>query len=231
MKISSGLAIITLMLTSHALAASSEKAQGDPQEAVLKTAIAAMQQGRSADVLAMIDPALAAYETDYAAEKRLIYCGMGPTETLLYMGMAASQKQSAIAISPNWCTALYLKAFALIDQKRLDEGLPYLTRAIGMAPYHAHFLNELGYLHQTARRWPEALDAYAKAEGAAGMAPDSEKTSEQARAMRGTGFVLIEQEKWDEAEAAFKKCLKLDPNDAKAKSELQYIKENKPKNA
>ena len=36
------------------------------------------------------------------------------------------------------------------------------------------------------------------------------------------GFVR-EQARWDEAEKLFRECLKLNPEDTKAKSELDYI--------
>jgi Flp pilus assembly protein TadD len=37
------------------------------------------------------------------------------------------------------------------------------------------------------------------------------------------GFVRSEQRRFDEAERLFRECLELDPDDAKAKSELNYI--------
>jgi Flp pilus assembly protein TadD len=47
--------------------------------------------------------------------------------------------------------------------------------------------------------------------------------------MRGMGFVLIERGGLDEAEALFRDCLKLNPDDDHAKKELAYITEQRQK--
>ena len=41
----------------------------------------------------------------------------------------------------------------------------------------------------------------------------------------------MEQGKWDAAEEIYRQCLTLDPNDQKAKNELDYIAEHRPKKA
>ena len=46
---------------------------------------------------------------------------------------------------------------------------------------------------------------------------------ETGNAWRCMGYALIEQGRYDEAEALYRACLKLDPGDAKAKNELAYI--------
>jgi tetratricopeptide (TPR) repeat protein len=50
----------------------------------------------------------------------------------------------------------------------------------------------------------------------------------RANALRKRGYVLVELERWDEAEAAYKDSLKLEPNDETAQSELEYITANRP---
>ena len=50
----------------------------------------------------------------------------------------------------------------------------------------------------------------------------------QANALRKRGYVLVELERWDEAEAAYKDSLKLEPDDETAQSELEYITANRP---
>lgn len=49
-----------------------------------------------------------------------------------------------------------------------------------------------------------------------------------ANALRKRGYVLIELERWDEAEAAYKESLKLEPDDETAQGELEYITANRP---
>ena len=75
------------------------------------------------------------------------------------------------------------------------------------------------------KRCDRALASYAEAESVAEMgSEESTKTSDLTRAWRGQAYCLVEQGRLDDAENLYKKCLALDPSDAKAKGELQYIK-------
>lgn len=100
-----------------------------------------------------------------------------------------------------------------------------------MAPHQAHFINELGFAYQQQRDWAKSYATYARAADATAFSDPARVSSEKGRAWRGMGYALIEQGKWDEAEARFRECLRLDPSDAKAKNELQYIQEqrNRPR--
>jgi Flp pilus assembly protein TadD len=50
---------------------------------------------------------------------------------------------------------------------------------------------------------------------------------ERGRAWRGLGYNLVEEGKLDEAEAMYRKCLELDPDDAKSQGELRSIGEQR----
>lgn len=50
----------------------------------------------------------------------------------------------------------------------------------------------------------------------------------KANALRKRGYVLVELERWDEAEAAYKESLKLEPDDETVQGELEYIAQNRP---
>jgi tetratricopeptide (TPR) repeat protein len=73
-------------------------------------------------------------------------------------------------------------------------------------------------------RSPEALaqlDAY--------LARNPDLPDEmRANALRKRGYVLIELERWDEAETTYKDSLKLDPDNETARGELEYIAANRP---
>lgn len=73
-------------------------------------------------------------------------------------------------------------------------------------------------------RSPEALaqlDAY--------LARNPDLPDEMmANALRKRGYVLVELERWDEAEAAYKDSLKLEPDNETAQSELEYIAQTRP---
>ena len=67
-------------------------------------------------------------------------------------------------------------------------------------------------------------ESYRQAASVAELGSDEAKKSEDlSRAWRGEGFCLTEQGKLDEAETLYKRCLEANPNDTKAKVELQYI--------
>ncbi len=185
--------------------------------------------GNHAGAFKLLDPLIEDFAKQYAGEKRLIFCGMNGTETIYYMGLAATAKKDGVAIDPGWCRALWAKGYALVDIKDYTAALPFLERSVAMAPMHSHYLAELGYAYQALGNWQKSYDTYARAAAGAELSDKEDHDQDISRAWRGMGFVLIEMGKLDEAEAQFRKCLELDPNDAKAKNELQYIAEQRAK--
>ena len=96
----------------------------------------------------------------------------------------------------------------------------------------SQYLSELGYTYQVQRRCDRASASYADAASAAERASDeSTKTFDLTRAWRGQAYCLVEQGRLDDAERLYNKCLALDPSDAKAKAELQYLKSKREKGA
>lgn len=199
------------------------------QHAALETASNALLAGHPDEALSRIEPVIAAYRAAYAAETRTTYCGMSTAQTLAYMALAVSEKHDAVALGPGYCDALYVKGFALVDLKRLPEARAAYEQVVALAPMHAHFLTELGQTYRLDRNWPKMLDLCTKAAGLADLAPPEKVGAEHGFAWRCMGYALTEQGKFDESEALYRKCLELDPNDAKAKSELTYIAEQRRK--
>ena len=48
-------------------------------------------------------------------------------------------------------------------------------------------------------------------------------------ALRGQGYILVELHRLDEAEAAYRKCMALVPDEPNSKAELGYIAEQRKK--
>jgi tetratricopeptide (TPR) repeat protein len=201
----------------------------DPQDEVLKQAQQFITQGKPADAILLLDGVIAQQALSHAKDKRRIYCARSAAESLLYLTDAVEAKEEVVVLGPTWCDALYLKAFALVDLGRRDEAQPLLESAIRRSPYNALYLGELGEYYKSRKQWDAAMSAFSRAETASEFSPDDAKDQERGRAWRGMGYVSIELGKLDEAEALFRKCLALNPDDAMAKKELNYIAQQRAK--
>jgi Flp pilus assembly protein TadD len=171
---------------------------------------------------------IAYYEQQYPAGQKRIYSAHYPAEVLAYMMESANKGEDAISVSPEWADAWFLKSYALTELHRSAEARAALERAIALAPHHAQYLSELGYLLQVAQDWQRSLEIYKQAEDAVGfISVPAIKRREQTRAMRGQGHALIELGDRDAAEQMFLRVLEIDPDDTKAKQVLEYIRDRK----
>lgn len=184
--------------------------------------------GRHDEAIALIDQTLAYYAQKYPEGTTRWYVARTPQETLAYMASAAAgrppeDKTDAVALHVLWAEAYYMKAYALFELDRLDAAKAALAQALYLSPRNSRYLSELGQIHQHRRAWDDALAQYEAAESAAEFSPSEEKLRDLTRAKRGVGFVLVEQGRLDAAEAKFRQCLALDPDDRGARTELEYI--------
>jgi tetratricopeptide (TPR) repeat protein len=182
---------------------------------------------KPAEAIEMLDRIIAAQTAKHRGETRQLYCASSPEESLAYLVTAASESKEAVVVDGQYCMAIFLKGFALIDLDRGDEARPFLEQAVAMAPMNSQFLSELGEWHKGRRAWEPAFALFEKALDAAAISPAEFQNRRRGRSLRGMGFIRIEQGRLDEAEALFRKCLEIDPNDEKAKAELRYIGEQR----
>lgn len=189
--------------------------------------VALAKAGRQSEAIFMyFDRVASVYEARYKDPSADYYCARHMAEQLFYLvHRANSGSKRPVVIAPiNWALSYFLKGNALVDLGRASEAKAPLERAVALAPQNALFLSELGYLHQMQKDWPASLEIFKRAEAAAQQfSPAETRNMELARAWRGEAYTLIETNRLDEAEALYRKCLDLDPNDAKAKRELLYI--------
>jgi tetratricopeptide (TPR) repeat protein len=198
----------------------------DAQKPQIDSALRSIAGGRPQVALDTLAPVIATYEADQAKETRHVYCGMSITETLVYMTLPDPDKKGAVALSPGYCTALYLKGYALIDLGRIADARAIYQRVVSLAPMHAHFLTELGQSYRYEKNWPMMLETCKRAEAAVEFAGDS-KNVERALAWHCQGYALTELGRLDEAEKLYRECLRLDPDDTHARKELDYIAEQR----
>ncbi|MBI1889717.1 MAG: tetratricopeptide repeat protein [Burkholderiales bacterium] len=179
------------------------------------------------------DKVALAYEEKFSGNSTKYYSARTPNEGMMYMVEAASTKAGAAkVVSSNWAQAFFLKAYALVEMRRLDEAKAALERALALSPRNSNYLSELAAIYLHKKDWASALQAYQLAEAAAkDFSPPNLKDSELARAWRGKGYVYVEQNRLDDAEKMYQQCLELNKNDIKAINELRYIQKMKSKAA
>jgi tetratricopeptide (TPR) repeat protein len=224
------LALALLLATAAplpALAQDKPDAAAAARDQTLLQAIQAINAKQPQKGLDLVEPLLADYERSRAGDKRMLLCDVEPYETAAYATLPGGK--DARLVEGNWCIALWAKGFALIDLQQLDAAVPYLERAVAMAPFHPHYLSELGYGYQAQKRFQLSYDTYVRAAEAAQRESGDRRAKSLRRAWFGMGFDLIEMGKLDQAEALFRKCLELDPNDEGVKNELRYIEQQRAK--
>lgn len=199
-------------------------------------AVNALKAGNPEAVIPLVDPVIAALED--MQKNQAVQCADGMAEAILLSAMQTAvmekvpekERRAATIIGPDFCAALFFKGFALIDLKRMDEAEVFLRRAHKAAPLNAHYLNEYAEWHKAMKQWEKSHDLFQQAFDLGEWATNKDlKKFHQARALRGMAYNEIEMGQLDKAEKNLRKSLKLLPDDAGAKSELQYIADLKKK--
>ncbi len=191
----------------------------------LDRATAVLSAGRVADAVLPLEEIIAHYEDQYVDPKWRNFCARSQPETVLYLLMSGSEGQSARVLAPLWSEAFYLRGYIAIEQKDLPGGERWLKRAIDLSPKNSKYLAELGHIEQMRRDWTAAMAFFKAAVEAAELSPAALQIGERTRAMRGIGYVLIETGELAAAQDIYEACLALDPEDASARRELEYIRQ------
>jgi tetratricopeptide (TPR) repeat protein len=201
------------------------------QGKLLAEGIALVQARRFAEAIdGDFDKVIGFYENRFRDSTQTVYCARSPAESLFYLLQAANSKKAAVVLKPTWADAYYLRAYSLIELGRAEDAKQSLNSAVALSPQNSQYLSELGDLYSRGKDWKTALALFQKAADAAGFSPPAQKTAELGRARRGIGYVYVEMNRLDEAEAIYSQCLELDPNDRKAQAELQYVRRLREKN-
>jgi tetratricopeptide (TPR) repeat protein len=217
------LAFLAAAPSAQPAAAAPAVAAEDNAQAQVNRAADLIGAGKPADAVAMLDALIAEQERQRQGDARQAYCARTKAETVLYSARAAQEKKAAIVLPEAACYSIFLKGFALIDLGRSDEARAWLERAVAMAPSNAHFLGELAEWYKMRKDWPRSRDLFHRAVAASELSPDNRKIFDKTRGLRGLGYILIEEGRLDEADKLYRQCLDIDPTDARAKRQLDYI--------
>jgi tetratricopeptide (TPR) repeat protein len=154
----------------------------------------------------------------------------GGAETIMALSSAALDKSKApnsiqALQNPYPSIALYLGSYydeigKPADAVRvLDLGLSTFSEpGVDLGAHIPILLGERGAALNILHRSSEALASYDRA-----LAVPDQPDTDRARLQRGRGFSLTELNRLDEAEAAYKDSLKLEPGNERAEHELNYI--------
>jgi CHAT domain-containing protein/tetratricopeptide (TPR) repeat protein len=115
--------------------------------------------------------------------------------------------------------AYYWLAYVACEWNDLNRALEHINEGLAFDPSRPQMICEQAYILSGLHRFPEALHAYHRV----ASAPEWVADYERARAWRGEGYTLIELNRLDEAERAFKESLKIQPKNENARHELKYI--------
>jgi len=166
----------------------------------------------------------AAFEEKYGNDKERFFCARTREEEQTYMLMAARAHAGSSRILPmNWAMAYFLEAYSLIEAGKYSEARAPLDRAVSLSPMNAMFLSELGHLQQRDRNWPAALKTFKLAEGGVAFSPPDIRNTHLTRALRGQGSTYIVMGRLDDAEKAYRKCLRIDGSDKVAARQLAFL--------
>lgn len=223
-----GLLVAAILAALPVSAAGQHRDSDSGALATIGSAFSAIQAGDPARALSMVDPVVASFEKDFSGEKRHIFCSQTAEQEGYYLTTADGGADTVRLVPPTWCEALYVKAFALVDLDRLDDAQSIFERLVTFAPKHSRYLNELAYVFLKKKEWQRSIDAYMNAEAAANFTPER-RDYERCVSFRGMGYDLVELGRLDDAEAAYRKCLAIIPDEPKSLGEIEYIKEQRKK--
>src|SRR5262245_49558540 len=104
----------------------------------------------------------------------------------------------------------------------LDAGLALPTPIMGsdMGQTRPLILGERGVALAALKRWDDSLASYDRALAIRGLVNEQKGVL-----LRGRGFALIELNRLNEAEQAFRESLVAEPNNPRARNELTYIEQ------
>lgn len=218
--------MLMMLALAVAAATSGGETPPDPHKTLL-SAVDMVNNGKLDKAMPLLDRVLAQYQEQHPTEKRPLYCAADISIYPMAITQEGAQQAGGVLVNADWCSALYHRGYILNDRKQFQEAVTALERVAAMAPYSAHYLNELGFSYQQLGQIERSMETYKRAEMAAKFTNEGRGTADEARALRGQGYEFIELGKLDDAEAAYRRSIEIDPDNATAKHELDYIAEQR----
>ncbi len=186
------------------------------------------------EALAINDAFIPKIEHLLAKDKRQAIASLPEiSHVILNLSNASAANKDAYLVSRDWMMPYYLRAYGYTVKGKPKLAKKYLDEALQFSPFDVRTLNERGLYFSNLKDWKAAKKDYQKALEMARLIESNPKENSvlQRRALRGLGYIAVEQKQWDKAESLYREALRLDKNDEHAKVELMYISKNRPKKA
>lgn len=193
---------------------------GSEYRDVITQASRLSQQGRVDAAWNVLQPAILYCDDKKSSAAEVFYSVANKAEEQEYR---ASTPAGVKLHFVDWACPMAYKsaAFMAVQTNEPDRAGALLDRAQALAPHWAEPLAERAYMIGKLGDWPSALAMYRKAQALADRYPSSANL--KGLVLRGIGFALTEMGDLDGATDAYKRSLEIEPSNALAKRELEYI--------
>ena len=195
----------------------------------VEAAMALLQRGQAAQALPQLDKLVAEAEATLKRDtQNRVYAADDRNFVIASLLEAAKRKQSAVVVSTDWIAPLYPRAYALIELGQLDRARADLDRVLAISPYTPRALGERAQISMRRKDFAAAeADLNKMREYGKMSANPADAIGYQGFALRGLGYVAVERKQWDKALGFYNEALKLNPNDDKAKAEIDFIRRSR----
>ncbi|ASG20500.1 tetratricopeptide repeat protein [Nitrospirillum viridazoti] len=174
-------------------------------------------------VNAHFNPVINIYEARYRAVPGRVYCARSMEEAARYMKDALRAHQPARVVEAGLVLAYVYRARELMILDDPVAAQAGLERARVLSPANAAVLVQLGAAYKAQNKTPQALEAYQAAVESIDLSPSETKARETIDAFYGLGSTYVALGRLDEAEATYRRCLKVLPGNALAEMELKEV--------
>jgi Flp pilus assembly protein TadD len=202
-----------------------DRAQSAYREAAeLDASIAASAQSKAAELHERIgnhSEALLAYQEAVSLDAGNAEALTGLGRTRRRLGDYAGAEQvllDALSVRPNHRRALETLGTVLVESNRPEEAVPYLEKAVALAPSDVRPRHGLARAHRAAGNPEAALMA---------LEPDAVAPSDRVILLRETSAIHASEGRLDEAEQSLRKAIAIEPEDPPLRTALAELYEVK----
>jgi tetratricopeptide (TPR) repeat protein len=194
----------------------------------LVQAVSLIEQNNYVDAKKLLDDFVDARPKEWAhriEDAKQVHVYFWDREQLAECGVfeiiAARGKKMDPVLDASYSKAYYLLAFLALESRNnpYNNALINLDKGLALEPDQPTLQYEKANLYYRLKRPEKAVEEYTRLTQTNACLPNPQR----ARAYRGLGEALVALARYDDAEVALYQSLKLDPDNKKSITELDYI--------